>query len=391
MAVSQLTFLASQPGATYATRSGNFTADANGFITGVPLSGTAATDLLSSGCCPLVSSPSANFRNVLDGGDMTVNPFQRNIPGLAAANIISAAITNTPTYFADRWFGVGGASSSLLMSQIADATVPGFNLSLFHYRTASNSNVTPLNLGQVVEQADAIKLQGQQVTFSFWARPGATYSGGALTVAVFAGTGTVSNGSAANMVAGTWTGQSNVVNTTQVMASTMTRYNFSGVVPVGATQVGVMITYTPVGTASGATDGIFMNGAQLEIGGLSPFEHRDIQVELEICQRYAWSIPEPAAAVIVASGHAVASNSHVFYMAAPVQFRTAPTVTTAVGSFKVNSSTAGIVAATGLAAQSGGHTPNALSMVSTGTGTAGQGSVLQGGGGAGYILANADF
>lgn len=388
MAVSQLTFLASQPGATYATRSGSFTADANGFITGVPLSGTASLDLLSSGCCPLVASPSASFRNVLDGGDMTVNPFQRNIPGLASANIISAAITNTPIHFADRWFGVGGASSSLLMSQVADTTVPGFNLSLFHYRTASNSNVSPLNLGQVVEQADVIKMQGQTVTFSFWARPGATYSGGPLTVAVFAGTGTVSNGSAANMVAGTWTGQSNVVNTTQTMATAMTRYNFTGTVPVGATQLGVMLTYTPVGTASGATDGIFFNGGQLEIGGLSPFEHRDIQVELEICQRYAWSIPEPAAGVVVGAGMNTTTSANVFYMAAPVQFRAAPTVTVATGTFKTqqnNTATAGTIT------PGTTHTPNAISINCSSTGTAGAGTLLIGGGGSGYILASADL
>lgn len=388
MAVSQLTFLAPNPGSTYSTRSGSFLADANGFITNVPTTGTAALDLMSSGCCPVVASPSASFRNILDGGDMTVNPFQRNIPTLASGGIIAAAITNTPTYFADRWFGVGGATSSLLMSQIADATVPSFNLSLFHYRTASNADILPLKLGQVIEQADVIKLQGSQITFSFWARPGATYSGGALTVQVISGTGTIANGTAANMVTAAWTGQANVINATQVMLTGMTRYNFSGVVPNNATQLGVLITWTPVGTASGATDGIFFNGGQLEMGGLSPFEHRDIQVELEICQRYAWSVPEPAAGVVVGSGMNTTSSVNVFYMAAPVQFRAAPTVTVATGTFKTqqaNTATAGTIT------PGTTHTPNAISINCSSTGVAGQGTLLIGGGGSGYILASADL
>jgi hypothetical protein len=61
-----------------------------------------------------------------------------------------------------------------------------------------------------------------------------------------------------------------------------------------------------------------------------------------------------------------------------------------VGSFKVNSSGGGVVAATGLTGNAT-HTQNAIGLNATGTGTAGQGAQLQGGGGAGFIQANADF
>jgi hypothetical protein len=67
----------------------------------------------------------------------------------------------------------------------------------------------------------------------------------------------------------------------------------------------------------------------------------------------------------------------------------APTVTTAVGTFKVNSSTGGVVAATNLAGNAT-HTPNAIGLTSSGTVTAGQGATLQGGGGSGYVLASSD-
>ncbi|HLH96434.1 MAG TPA: hypothetical protein VKW08_15065 [Xanthobacteraceae bacterium] len=335
----------------------------------------------------LINTPH-NFINLLDGGDMTTNPFQRNIPGLASAGTITTPITSTPTYFADRWFMVGGASSSILASVIADASIAGFNQSLQMTRSSGNANTAALSLGQVLESADCVRCQGQELTFSFWARAAANYSGGPLTVQLVAGTGL--NQSAASLVAGTWTGQANIINTTQTLTGTMTRYQFSGLVPSTATQLGVLLSWTPSGTA-GAADGIILNGFQLEIGNLaSPYEHRDVQVELEICQRYAWVIPEPGAGVIVGVGGAVASaNNQVFYLATPVQLYKAPSVSVSAGSFKV-AAAAAAAAATGLAAGST-HTPNAISLVSTLTETVGLAATLQGGGGSGYVIASADF
>lgn len=380
-----MNLLAPAPYASFQTRSGSFSSDANGMIANIP-TGQQLLDLLESGCLPLVASPFANFRNLLDGGDFTVNPFQRNIPGLASGGVISAAITNTVTYFADRWFALGGASSSILMAAVADTTVPGFSQSLKISRSVGNANIAPIQFGQVIETADAIKCQGQLVTYSFWARQGANYSGGNLSAQLISGTG--NNQSAANMVAGSWTGQSNVINTPQAINTSMTRYSFSGVVPLNCTQLGVLCSFTPSGTA-GADDSVTVNGEQFEIGGLSPFEHRDIQVETEICQRYGWVIAEPANAVIVGAGTTLGANAQSFYMASPVQFIKAPTVTLSAGSFKV-AAAAAFAAATSLTAGTT-HTPNAISVNTANTAAAGVGALLAGGGGSGYIMASADF
>ena len=395
MAVSQLTFLAPQPGTSYQTRSGTFTADGFGFIGNVPLTGSAVADLVASGCIPCATSSSSNFRNILDGGDFTVNPWQRNIPGLASSNHLAAALTaTTPTYLADRWFGSSTGSTSLQMTQTADVTIPGFSRSTFVSRS-TGSGVSPLLFGQVVDPWDVIKLQGQQVTFSFWARAGATFSaaGGLLSVSMPWGTDTYANSTAANMIAGSWAGQANIPLTPNVVAltSSMTRYSFTGVVPYGALNLGVLLSFTPVGTASGATDGYYVSGLQLELGGLSPFEHRDIQVETEICQRYAWVIQEPAAGVIVGAGQCGTTTNATIYMATPVQMATAPTVTCIYGSFAVLH----VVTATACSALAaiGTHSPNALSISATVASglTAGQGAMLQGGTGAGYIVASADY
>jgi hypothetical protein len=380
-----LNYLAPAPYASFVTRNGAFQADANGLISKVG-AGLQALDLLEVGCVPLAFNPFANFRNLIDGGDFSINPLQRNIPGLASGGVIVTPVAATPTYFADRFFAAGGASSAILMAASPDTSVTGFNQSLKVSRQSGNSNTAAVNLGQVVETFDSLRCQGQTVTLSFWARAGATYSGGALNVQLIAGSGV--NQSAASLIAGTWTSLSSVISAQQTLTSGMTRYQFTGVVPSGASQLGVLLSFTPSGTA-GADDSISINGVQLEIGAFaSPFERIDAQVVLEICQRYAWAIPEPVAGVVIGAGANTGASSQLFYMATPVQLLKAPTVTVAAGSFKTNQ--AGVATTTAIT-PGATHTPNAISINGNSTGTAGQATLLQGGGGSGWIIASADF
>jgi hypothetical protein len=82
------------------------------------------------------------------------------------------------------------------------------------------------------------------------------------------------------------------------------------------------------------------------------------------------------------------ASAQVFYLATPVQFRSAPTVTVSAGSFKTNQ--AGTATATTITAGTT-HTVNAISINGNSAGTAGGASLLQGGGGAGKIAASADY
>ncbi len=339
---------------------------------------------------PFQSQDPVNFRNILDGGDFTVNPWQRNVPGLQSSAGVLSGVTNTLTYFADRWFGVGGASSSITMSQVQDSTLAGTSQHLKFQRANANANTAVLNLGQAIETLDAYRCQGQPVTLSFYAKAGANFSpaNGTIGVQVFAGTGT--NQSAANMVAGTWTGQSNVVNATAALTTAWQRFQFTGTVPAGATQLGVLFTMTPVGTA-GSDDSFTIDLVQLEVGPSATVpERRDVQVELEICQRYAWVIAEPASGVVVGMGACPTTTTASIYMATPVQMLKAPTLTVSAGTFNVRPANA---AASGTAAAGGTHTPNAITVsVSAVTATtAGFATPLLGGGGTGYIVASADF
>jgi hypothetical protein len=349
---------------------------------------------------PLLAFP----RNIIDGGDFTTNPWQRGTS--------FTGIANTVTYTADRFFAVGGASSAISVSQVTGvAAVPGFSQALQIGRAAGNASTAVISLGQVVETLDSIRLQGQTVTLSFWAQAGANWSpaNGVLNVLLASGTGV--NQSAANLAAAAWTGftqltlapQQNLspnsspgaavltpgANIGQQITASWQRYSFTATVPAGCTQLGLMFNATPTGTA-GAADFVQIMGIQLEPGAqATQFEHRDIELELAIAQRYFFNIPEPASGVIVGAGMVAGAASEIVFIPLPVQMRTAPTVTVSAGSFKFNLS--GTPTAVGTFAPGSTHTPNYISVTGNAAGTAGQGTLLQGGGGNGFIQASADF
>jgi hypothetical protein len=119
-----------------------------------------------------------------------------------------------------------------------------------------------------------------------------------------------------------------------------------------------------------------MWGLQLEQGNAaSPFEHRDVQVELEICQRYAFVINEGTSPSVVGAGMNATTNGQIIFIPLPVQMRAAPTVSVVAGSFAFN--TNGTVAAVSGFAAGTTHTPNYISVIGTTTGVSGQGCLLQ--------------
>jgi len=361
-----------------------------------------------------------NFKNNLLGGDFSTNPWARGTT--------FAAIANTLTYTADRFFAVGGASSSIAVSRQAiaagDISSAGnqFSQALQFGRTAANANTAVLNLGQVMETANSVPLQGQQVTLSFWAKAGANFSaaGSLLGVQVVTGTGT--DQSAANAVAGSWTGFSNrqlavpvnavqnvgggaagnpsgiqqgvnLANTSTVQLTTAwQRFFVTCSIPVAATQIGVLFNYTPVGTA-GANDWVQFTGIQLEqvspeLPFPTPFEYRLAGVEVVLCQRYAQSWPEPAATVAIAVGQATGAAAQKISIPLGTTMRVAPTMTIpTAGTFRIN--VAGTPTAVTLAAAT--STPTTGVLTGGATNTAGQAVTLEGNGGAGLIVASAEL
>lgn len=361
-----------------------------------------------------------DFKNALMGGDFTTNPWSRGVT--------FAAIANTLTYTADRFFAVGGASSSIGVSRqaVAAGAISSrgdrFGQALRFGRTAANANTSEIFLGQVLETAHSLPLQGRRVALSFVTRAGANFSaaGSLLNVRVVTGTGT--DESAANAVAGTWTGYRNnqmaipvngvrnvgggaagnpsgtdaavlLTNVVGVPLTTgYTRYYLTCAIPANATQVGLLFSYVPVGTA-GAADHIEITGIQLEpcsdrFPFPSPFEYRKAALESLLCGRYCQSFPEPAAAVAIAPGQATGAAAQKFGIPLFPPMRIAPTMTIpTAGTFRAN--VAGTPTAVTLAAATSSRTCG--NLTGNATNTAGQAIFLEGNGGTGLIVASAEL
>lgn len=325
------------------------------------VSGVATLGLADIALASLTVAP----RNMLDGGDATTNPFQR---GTTVSNIVA-----TNTYTADRFFMVAGAASSAQMVKTADTNVAGFSQSFAWGRAQSSGSVSAITVGQALESIDSIRAQGQAVSFSFWARSNTSFPASGLQVNVVAGSGTDQSASA--LVNGTWTSAVQVVSALQAITSTMTRYSFVGTVPTTATQLGVLLSYTPTATTALANEGVIMNGLQLETGGVTPFEHRDVEVELALCQRYYFQINEGTSASVVGAGMIAGTNSAQFVMQLPVQMRAAPTVSVvSTGSFAANI-VGTLTTLTGMAAGTT-HTVNYISVTGGVTAVSGQATLL---------------
>ena len=391
--MSLLTFLAPAPFAQFTTRFGGpFTADANAMIYNVP-AGEAALGLLEGGCAPLSFNPSAVYRDLLDGGDFTVAPWQRNIPGLASGGVIASAITTTPTYFADRWFHVAGAGG-ILVSKVTDASVPGYNVGLKTQRQSGSTDTTLIQTGQVMESPDVVRTQGQYLTLSVLVKAGANFSGAGLNLNIIGSSGV--NQSSANLVAGSWTAQATLATSLTALTPGYQKITLTtnSPVPASVNQLAVTFTYTPTGTA-GADDSFTILDTQLELGTYaSPFERREAQVELELAQRYAAVFAEPASGVFVGAGNLTSATNASIILPLPVQLWRAPVLTglgaVSLGTFKV--AAGGTVYTPSALAGNANHTPLIVGLTATiSGGTTGQGVTLQGGGGSGYVVASADF
>ena len=210
------------------------------------------------------------FRNYLIAGDASQNLFQRATTG--------SSVTTTLTYGGpDRWAYWSGANAAMTVSQdstASDLPSPGFKYAYKMAITSGQTNTTLQNcMEQVIESPQAIQLQGQTVSFDFYAYTGANFyaANNAMTAYIVTGTGT--DEGAAKMAYGlnagggggsAWAGQvsqaAGVINLQGV--STAGRYAVAANIPTNATEIGVAVCWTPNLTASTNTYVAF-DGLQL--------------------------------------------------------------------------------------------------------------------------------
>lgn len=222
----------------------------------------------------LVPFPPANIsRQAIINGNFDI--WQRG------TNIASSAMQ---AYSADRWNTFRGGFTTGLVTTRQDGTgVPGSEFCARVQRQGGISSINTITIGQAIESKDSIKLRGQKVTLSFYARKGADYSStnSLLNVFVITGNGTDQN------ISGGFTGSTNIGSSNVTLTTSWQKFTVTtSIISTSSTQLGVTFSYSPNGVA-GADDYFELVQVQINAGEAAlPFQPRTFAEELELCQRY---------------------------------------------------------------------------------------------------------
>lgn len=249
------------------------------------------------------------------------------------------ALTTSYAYGSvDRWAFVMATSAAGVANQVASG-LTGFQYALKLGRNSGSALTNYIGAIQALETINSIPLQGKTVTFSFYAKAGANFSASGSTIIAKLGSGTGTDQSTATF--GTWTGATDVVSTTPSITTSWVRYQFTGTVPSGCTQLGIQFAYTPTGTA-GADDNVYITGVQLEEGNVAtPFEHIDYGEQLRKCQRYY-----EKGDYSMFSGNVTSGATYYTISYYKINKRVAPSITTTISvqsSFPATNPTAGSI------------------------------------------------
>jgi hypothetical protein len=223
------------------------------------------------------------------------------------------AASSTKTYCADRW-AVYRAATGCTVSRISGPT--GQPYSMWIKRDSGNSSTTLIYAYQSLESIDTYQFAGQTAYLKLTMKAGANFSAAssAISVRVIYGTGIDEDPDT------TWTGQTDALSTSQVITTTATSYDFGPIaIPSSATQIKVVLTFTPVGTA-GAADGFAISAAQLTVDPAPGYERLPYEETFALCQRYYQT------GIGYWYGQATSGITHGFTQSLPVVMRSTPTM-----------------------------------------------------------------
>jgi hypothetical protein len=194
---------------------------------------------------------------------------------------IAVSYSSADRIFTFRQGGVaGGTSSRQTVTSWLTNNAPNYCFRL--QRDSGNASTAGIEMLSALETVDSLPLQGKTVSFSFWVRAGANYSGG--TANFYVGTGTnVDFGPIAS-----WTGASSPVAGSFIPTTTWQKIQANGIIASSTNQVRWDINYTPSGTA-GASDYIEVAQVMLNEGPAPAIFQTagiNMQTELAMCQRY---------------------------------------------------------------------------------------------------------
>lgn len=216
---------------------------------------------------------------VINGG---LDIWSRGVTG--TANSLSPG----SGYNADRWQNYSAGNAITVSRQVTNDTtnLPNIQYCARVQRNSGQTSTSVVQMAQSLESVNSIPFVGKVVTFSFYARAGANFSGTNLVPNLYANTGTDQN------VISTFSAYNPVSTTPVTLTTTWQRFVGTGTVPTSTTQLGIQTLYTPTGTA-GANDYFEITGFQIDFGTYTattaPAFRRSqgtIQGESAACQRY---------------------------------------------------------------------------------------------------------
>lgn len=222
-------------------------------------------------------------RNRLINGDMRI--AQRGATFVAGAN-------NDNTYNLDRWCLLSDGNDIVDVYQTNVAPPAGIFSMGLDVETANKK----FGILQVIEQRNITGIYNQDCTLSFYARTSGS-SIGNLKAVVLSWTGTADSVTRdvvsswnADGVTPTWATNWTAENTPTNLAPSndWTRYTITMKVDTASlNNVAVFIWSDDMTTTVG--DFLYITDVQFEVGALAtPFERRQMQQELALCQRYYW-------------------------------------------------------------------------------------------------------
>lgn len=208
----------------------------------------------------------------------------RNLIFNGGMNVWQRGTSFTPTtyqYGPDRW-QVGNNNASSGFIQVFDANTNSYLLRL--QRNVGTSSTNSVLAATSLTSNMCVKARNNILTLSFVASTGSNFSGASSQMTVVLATGT---GPDVSCITTGFTGQVNAVNTTQTVNGTPTKYSFTtSAIPSNVTQLGVVLGWTPVGTA-GVSDYLQISEVQLEIApAATNFEVVSYQQEFQRCQYF---------------------------------------------------------------------------------------------------------
>ena len=349
---------------------GDFIIDQSGAMYVCTVAGTPGTWQLSG---VSVNENIAGKNFVINGG---MDIWQRGTSFATGGNF--------NVFTADRW--TVGYSTALTVSRVSSG-LTGFQYALRMQRNSGSSVTSYLQIGQNLESVNSIPMAGQTVTWSFWARAGANFSGASNYINATLETGT---GTDQNFWSGYYTGATLPITATPTLTTSWQRFSYTTTIPSNATQIGFNYNYTPTGTA-GANDYFDITGVQLEIAPqATPFSRAggSIGGELALCQRYFYRLGTNSAY----ETYLMAANNGTAQVVMPIQFpvpmRTTPSVTTSAGTTFISYASTG----TGTPSVYSHLSPNSCVVIINTTGAAaGVYYVQDAGSGNSYIFISAEL